>query len=715
MTWIRSPPLPAGAGAGRRLRPRHGVPFRGHALVGQGAARPRRARVGRRHGPPPPDRHPEGGAQRQRRRRQDHHRPAPPLPPPRRRLHRPQAVAATEIDAAMAQMEPALQEKWAKIKRDLRRGREALPPRGRPDAGTSASTSSGGRCTRRSPSPCSSCSPSTCGTCSAAPGRSPARRSRSPPASECADCHGEIFDEWASVDHEPRRRPRTINEAPAAGHAAPRTARSSRSSTSSDSRSALLTGRDLDEDRRRTSSRTTPRSASTATRRSAARFTEDPFALLPVRRGRRRRVSTAAATRSPSDGVGCIVCHTQEAAAGRARRGVGRHDGRSTARRPAATSARCTGRCSRTRTRCRSASTTSRPEGDDEGFWRNDLETQPAVRRLPQRQGSTSTATARLGPRLRRSRRDDDDADRRRRRLHARRERARRSSDDDGDGDEDDRRPRPPDDLRRVAGLRRRPSTTTASTTHAETTFPNVCRSRSGAPAATCPTASEAEEPVVDQAPGLLPVARPRPASHTFVGVDYDLDPPSYEPHGLADDDIDRGGRRARGAARSAVPSRSRGDASTIRSPSTTAVIAADVLRHATTCSPTPSRPASPSPASSGSRCRPRTPTASEVCLLALIADAGIDGAVRVGHDHGDTDDILPQCDARPTSPTLGLGRRPRRCPTSTSTSPTADVPGSSECDPWLANFQKILTDGDPDGDGVRSPRCRTSRCCPTP
>ena len=33
-------------------------------------------------------------------------------------------------------------------------------------------------------------------------------------------------------------------------------------------------------------------------------------------------------------------------------------------------------------------------------------------------------------------------------------------------------------------------------------------------------------------------------------------------------------------------------------------------------------------------------------------------------------------------------------------------APGGSfapeECDPWLANFQKILTDGDPDGDGVR-------------
>jgi hypothetical protein len=27
---------------------------------------------------------------------------------------------------------------------------------------------------------------------------------------------------------------------------------------------------------------------------------------------------------------------------------------------------------------------------------------------------------------------------------------------------------------------------------------------------------------------------------------------------------------------------------------------------------------------------------------------------------------------------------------------------GADECDPWLANFQKILTDGDPDGNGVR-------------
>ena len=27
---------------------------------------------------------------------------------------------------------------------------------------------------------------------------------------------------------------------------------------------------------------------------------------------------------------------------------------------------------------------------------------------------------------------------------------------------------------------------------------------------------------------------------------------------------------------------------------------------------------------------------------------------------------------------------------------------GPDECDPWLANFQKILTDGNPDGDNVR-------------
>ena len=81
----------------------------------------------------------------------------------------------------------------------------------------------------------------------------------------------------------------------------------------------------------------------------------------------------------------------------------------------------------------------------------------------------------------------------------------------------------------------------------------------------------------------------------------------------------------------------------------------------------------------------------------------------------------LRQCDTRAIAETLGVDpdaapprrrrhrghqhraaqprHRLRRLP-ATATSPAPSAP--DECDPWLANFQKILTDGDPDGNGVR-------------
>src|SRR5262249_54554685 len=86
----------------------------------------------------------------------------------------------------------------------------------------------------------------------------------------------------------------------------------------------------------------------------------------------------------------------------------------------------------------------------------------------------------------------------------------------------------------------------------------------------------------------------------------------------------------------------------------------------------------------------------NEVCLQNPFEAQGVTSPCASGvvKDRGD---LLPQCDPQSVADTLGQ--------------PLADVANGDlkfaaaqpvgQCDPWLANFQKILTDGDPTNSGT--------------
>ena len=87
----------------------------------------------------------------------------------------------------------------------------------------------------------------------------------------------------------------------------------------------------------------------------------------------------------------------------------------------------------------------------------------------------------------------------------------------------------------------------------------------------------------------------------------------------------------------------------------------------------------------------------NEVCLVNLFAGEGVASPCSSGAV-ADRGDLVPQCDPQSVADTLG--RRPvRRCPTANIK--FAEPLPVGECDPWLANFQKILTDGDPNETGT--------------
>ena len=349
------------------------------------------------------------------------------------------------------------------------------------------------------------------------------------------------------LDDEPRRRPRRSTR-PSCRSRWPRTAGSSRSSTAPTSL-ALLTGRDLDERLPGgRSSTTTPRSASTATRPSAAR---SPRTRSPCCPSARATARSAATTRSPADGVGCIVCHTRRS---RPAELAGR-------RRRSATTAPSTTPGVRRRLRHHVRPDLRGPEPvagphprhrdarrRRRGLLAQRPRDQPAVRRLPQRQARH---------RRRRRRRhvsrlfEDDDAeelgileiidDRRGRRPRRSTPTATSSStrtsstttgsrprparqravdndataSDGGDGLIDDLVLQTTfDEWQDYVAFDSRPTTARLRPTATPTAeFPNDAQhARSAATAATCPSSEEVEGPVVDYAPGAPPHPRPLPS-----------------------------------------------------------------------------------------------------------------------------------------------------------------------------------------------------------
>ena len=383
------------------------------------------------------------------------------------------------------------------------------------------------------------------------------------------------------------------------------------------------------------------------------------------------------------------------------------------------------------------------PESDDgtEGFWRNDLETSQLCgachnvkldidgdglneSTTSRRRGSSSSSTT---PRTTRRRR-------RRRRLHPRRERARRRPHPDRGRRRRrrpgrrrrraHRRPRAPDDLRRVAGLRRllRGRGRLRRTATPRPSSPTSCRAarlQRLPHAASAPRAIEG--PVVDDAPGFLPDARPVPPPAHLRRRRLRPRPRAVPQAGLADEDIARVvaerdalvqsaatlevGARRRSSTRPTGPVARRRvdrpqqpagpllpDGVRLRP----AVLARGVGRDRRRRSRVPRarlRRRRTARRSAGRRAAPASPTSrapsrSRATPSCASATPGPSPGARLDPDDCRTTRRSPPTPGSAAEPRHRLRRRRASRPT--------------ECDPWLANFQKILTDGDPDGDGVR-------------
>lgn len=197
-----------------------------------------------------------------------------------------------------------------------------------------------------------------------------------------------------------------------------------------------------------------------------------------------------------------------------------------------------------------------------------------------------------------------------------------------------------------------------------------------------------AEEPVVDKGPGFLPVPDRPSRSHTFIGVDYDLDPEQYAEHGLDPSVVNEIIAERKALLGSAV-SLEVADPGPVADVTQTVdvVVTNNLMGHTFPTGFAFAR-------QFWLEVRAFDSSGNAVCLVDPIP--GVDSPCESGFVDR-PDDLVPQCDPASVAGVLGI--------------PVADVPNGNidfaepvpaeQCDPWLANFQKILTDGDPNGTGV--------------
>jgi len=195
---------------------------------------------------------------------------------------------------------------------------------------------------------------------------------------------------------------------------------------------------------------------------------------------------------------------------------------------------------------------------------------------------------------------------------------------------------------------------------------------------------------IVDFAPGFLTVPDRIVRSHTFVGVDYDLDPDAYREKGIGTD-------YAELLKEEILPLRQALLATavvlTVDDPGATdgdeyaaeVVVENNVLGHTFPTGFAFARQFWLEVTAVGENGEP-------VCLIGFLGD----GPCGSGEVAGRAAPV-PQCDPGAVADALGLER---------GAVPNGDIHFADalplgECDPWLVNFQKILTDGDPNGSGT--------------
>lgn len=198
------------------------------------------------------------------------------------------------------------------------------------------------------------------------------------------------------------------------------------------------------------------------------------------------------------------------------------------------------------------------------------------------------------------------------------------------------------------------------------------------------PTEGDGEQPVVDVAPGLLPNPDREFRSHTFVGVDYDLDVDSYGSQEAFDQVLEDRQALIESAVTLKVDNVG-GDQVTGDSFLADVTVSNNLLGHNFPTGFAFAR-------QFWLEVTAETADGQEVCLRDF--GTGAESACGSGQIDSQTED-LPQCDPVATAEALGLD------PSEFTNSNVEFAFTAEDCDPWLANFQKILTDGDQDEDGV--------------
>jgi hypothetical protein len=199
-----------------------------------------------------------------------------------------------------------------------------------------------------------------------------------------------------------------------------------------------------------------------------------------------------------------------------------------------------------------------------------------------------------------------------------------------------------------------------------------------------------AEEPVVDAAPGALSIPDRPHRKHSFVGVDYDLDPTAYTKLGLPIDTVNEILAERAALLESAVVLE------------VTEPIVVDEITQQADVIVTNNLLGHSFPTGFAFarqfwiEVTAESSSGQDVCVVDIFAAQGIDSPCGSGVID-DRDDVLPQCDPASVAGVLGIGL----ADVSNGTIQFAEPVAADSCDPWLANFQKILTDGDPDGDGI--------------
>jgi cytochrome c553 len=555
-------------------------------------------------------------------------------------------------------------------------------------------------------------------------------------SSECADCHGTVFDEWvgSTMSHAGTS---TINEAQLPITLS-ENVRIIEEFDETDSL-ALLSGRDLADDSQQELVEDNAQVCIDCHMPVGGSFTDDPLALLPFGEGDSPVNGNEAVV---TDGIGCVVCHTMEVAPGELQGSAalvgGAMDGEVSGggfgdmygpifEDPNPLPVRIHG--------------IETPGEDDEGLWRNDLETSQLcgachnVKLDIDGDGLSDVDAAEEqgildiiddidddGPAaldedadftLDENELDDD-------RIQTEAGVEAANQDDGGDGLIDDLVLQTTfDEWQDYVAFFEADGGFTDRYVDAE--FPNELNNPLGCTNCHMPLGDDIEEPVVDYAPGVLGAPDRFRRQHTFVGVDYDLDPELYRKGGLSDDDIARIVAERDALVQSAVtlqvvPQGSDGAIFPVE-----VVVRNNLLAHSFPTGFAFARQfwVEISAEAGG----------EPVCLLPAFEDdsgplinvpCGSGFADVEGTEPVEGDEELRQCDTRAVAEALGVDADDARLAGGVIEGtnivlPNLDIDfagggnadfagsfGPDECDPWLANFQKILTDGDPDGDGVR-------------